>query len=126
MYLHVCAHVCVCKKHKSMYRLQFKCLDPFRAEGTVALEGSGEAMPSSGHAQVQLQESCLARPAPGLERKRPLPPACWQSNCMLLPIMGICISVPGAGLIPPWFFMVDLIWFLPSLCFSHSLSWPMQ
>jgi len=53
----------------------------------------------------------------GLEGEKPLPTACWQSDCTLLPVTGICLRVPGAGQIPPWLFMICLVSFLPSLFF---------
>lgn len=51
----VCGCVWGCKKHKSMYRLQFKCLDSFRAKGRVVLECSSKAIASSGHGSGPLK-----------------------------------------------------------------------
>lgn len=81
--MRVCLHLCVCVRSINLctdFSLNAWTLSGPRAEW---LWKAGEAMPSSGHGsgpQVQLQESCLVGPMPGLEGKKLQPTACWQSD----------------------------------------------
>lgn len=93
-----CICVCVCVYIRSINLCTDFNLDAW-TRGRVVLECSGETIPSSGHGSSP--PKCIGRRAASLGwclswRERNCCPVCWQSDCMPLPITGICLSIPGS------------------------------